>query len=98
MVGLRSQDAREDAMEGAHIEVCRQVASNEAVDTFPHLLGSLIGKGKSHDAPWLHTLLQKISDLIGKHTRLTRTRTSNHQRRSINIFHSLALRFIQVVQ
>ena len=85
-------------MKSTNTNMRSYISTYNFVDTFPHLLGSLIGKGKSHDAPWLHALLQKISDLIGKHTRLTRTRTSNHQRRSINIFHSLALRFIQVVQ
>ena len=67
-------------------------------DAFFHLSCSLVGKGERHDAPGFHSLLQEVSDLIGKHTRLSRTCTGNHKRRSVNIFHSLALRFVQVVQ
>ena len=98
VLSLGSENARENAVESSHIEMLRQFLSHEFADAFFHLSCSLVGKGERHDAPGFHSLLQEVSDLIGKHTGLSRTCTGNHKRRSVNIFHSLALRFVQVVQ
>ena len=98
MLSLRSQDSGEDAVESTHIEMLGEIISHQFSDTFLHLPCRLIGKGERHDAPGFHALAQEISYLISKHTRLTRTCTGNHQRRSVNIFYRSTLRFVQVVQ
>ena len=98
MLSLRSQDSGEDAMEGTHIEMLCEIISHQFSDTFLHLPCRLIGKGERHDAPGFHALAQEISYFISKHTRLTRTCTGYHQRRSVNIFYRSTLRFVQVFQ
>ena len=98
MLSLRSQYSGEDAVEGTHIEMLGEIISHQFSDTFLHLPSRLVGKGERHDAPGFHALAQEISNLIGKHTRLTRTCTGYHQRRSVNIFYRSTLRFVQVVQ
>ena len=98
MLRLGTQDAGEDAVEGAHVEMLSQVVAHQFSDTLLHLAGRLVGKGECHDAPGLHTLLQQIGNLISKHTRLSGTCAGYHQRRSIYITHSLLLRFVQVFQ
>ena len=98
MLSLRSQDSGEDAVESTHIEMLGEIISHQFSDTFLHLPCRLIGKGERHDAPGFHALAQEISYLISKHTRLTRTCTGYHQRRSVNIFYRSTLRFVQVVQ
>ena len=98
MLSLRSQDSGEDAVESTHIEMLGEVISHQFSDTFLHLSCRLVGKGERHDAPGFHALAQEISYLISKHTRLTRTCTGYHQRRSVNIFYRSTLRFVQVVQ
>ena len=98
MLGLRSQDSGEDAVEGTHIEMLGEIISHQFSDTFLHLPCRLVGKGERHDTPGFHALAQEISYLISKHTRFTRTCTGYHQRRSVNIFYRSTLRFVQVVQ
>ena len=98
MLGLRSQDSGEDAVEGTHIEMLGEIISHQFSDTFLHLPSRLVGKGERHDAPGFHALAQEISYFISKHTRFTRTCTGYHQRRSVNIFYRSTLRFVQVVQ
>ena len=98
ILSLRSQDSGEDAVEGTHIEMLCEIISHQFPDTFLHLPCRLIGKGERHDAPGFHALAQEISYLISKYTRLTRTCTGYHQRRSVNIFYRSTLRFVQVVQ
>ncbi len=98
MLSLRSQDSGEDAVESTHIEMLGEVISHQFSDTFLHLSCRLVGKGERHDAPGFHALAQEISYLISKHTRLTRTCTGYHQRRSVNIFYRSTLRFVQVFQ
>ena len=98
MLSLRSQDSGEDAVESTHIEMLGEIISHQFSDTFLHLPCRLVGKGERHDAPGFHALAQEISYLISKHTRFTRTCTSYHQRRSVNIFYRSTLRFVQVFQ
>ena len=98
MLSLGPQDSGEDAMKGTHIEMLGKVLAHQSADTFLHLLRRLVGKGERHDAPRFQSLAQQIGYLIGEHTCLARTCASYHQRGSVDIFHSLALRFIQVVK
>ena len=98
MLGLRSQDSGEDAVESTHIEMLCEIISHQFSDTFLHLSSSLVGKGERHDTPGFHALAKEISYLISKYTRFTRTCTGYHQRRSVNIFYRSTLRFVQVVQ
>ena len=98
MLSFGTENTGEDAMEGTHIEMLGEVIAHQFSDTFLHLPCRLIGKGERHDAPGFHALAQEISYLISKHTRLTRTCTGYHQRRSVNIFYRSTLRFVQVFQ
>ena len=71
MLRLGTQDARKDAVEGTHIEMLRQVVAHQFSYSLLHLPSRLVGKGKRHNAPRLHALLQQVGYLISKHTRLS---------------------------
>ena len=97
MLGFLSQHTGKDGVKGSHIQITGILHTHQLSDTVFHLPGSLIGKGQSQYLPGLDTLLQQVSNLVGKYTCLSRAGTRNDKRRSFTVFHSLPLSRVQVV-
>jgi hypothetical protein len=62
-------------MERSHAQITRIVRRYEFGNTFLHLTGGFVGKGKSHNTVRWNTLLQQVSNTIRQNTRLSGTGT-----------------------
>ena len=85
-------------MERAHYKTRGNVISHEIAYALLHLSCRLVSKRQSEYVPRFNPLLHQICYFICQHTSLTRTGTSNNQRRPVAVFHSQPLRFIKVFQ
>ena len=63
-----------------------------------HFSGCLVGKGQRQNIPRLISMLQQIGNLIGQHTRLTRSGTGYHQLGAITIDNGFALSFVECME
>ena len=97
-VGLVTQYAAEDAVEGAHPQLGCGLLSHLCGNARLHLTGSLVGKGECQNLPGLVTLCQQIGYLKGQHARLATARTGNYQHGGICAQDGLALTFVQFVK
>ena len=95
---LRPQYPREYAVESSHIDIACLVAAHYGVYPLLHLVCRLVRKGQRQDVPWFHATHHQICHLIREHARLARTRTGNHQRRPVAIFHGRALAVIESIE
>ena len=57
LLGLGSQYAGKDGMEGAHLQVAGRLLTDKLADAFLHLAGCLVGEGQGEDVPGLQTFL-----------------------------------------
>ena len=58
----------------------------------------VIGKGQRKDAVRSKTEFQQTGHLVGQHTRLARTGSSNDERRTIGVNHRFTLALIQLIK
>ena len=92
---LSTEYAAEDAVERPHPQGTGLTRIHKLCNALLHLARCLVGKSQGQNVPWLITLLQQVTNLVSKDTRLARPSTGYHQRRSIYAGHSLTLCVIQ---
>ena len=85
-------------MESAHEKPACTLVSHQLANAVFHLLGGLVGKGQCQNVPGLQALLQQISNFISKNAGLSRACSGNDQLRTVGVFHSGPLTFVQVVE
>ena len=94
---LGAQDARKDAVEGAHPQTLCLLCTHLQCDAGLHLFCSFVGESQGHNLPRFHAHTEQMSNLMSEHTRLAGTGAGNHQRRTVAIFHGCLLCWIQFI-
>ena len=97
-VGIRAQQACEDAVESAHPEAPCGVAAYKAFDALTHLLCSLVGECKRHYAPWLESVAEQVHYLVGEHAGFARAGTRYHKLGTVEIHHGITLLRIELCE
>ena len=86
-LGVFTQDAREDRVEGPHADVARALARHHLRDAVAHLLGGLVGEGERQDVPRFDPLFYHVGDARGEHARLARARSGDDERGGVVVDH-----------
>ena len=94
-IDVAPKDANTHRVEGRYPDLTR-LRPDQPVDTLPHLPRCLIRERNREDVPRRDpAVLDEIGHTMRQHTRLTRTRTRQHQQRPLRTAHRLTLLLIQ---
>ena len=96
---VRAQEARADAVEGAHPQEGEGVLLHEAADALLHLAGGLVREGHRQDVVRRNVLLgEEVRDAVGDDPRLARTRPGQDEHRGALVGDGFPLFGVEVVQ
>jgi hypothetical protein len=84
-------------MESPHPKVSCCILANHFGNSILHFAGSFVGECQCQYGSGFDSVLQKMSDPVGQNPRFARSRTSNDQGSSVDIFNGKPLIIIQSV-
>ena len=84
-LGIGVKNARKDGVESAHPQSRSHLLAYELCNALFHLVGGLDGECESQNAPGLVARREKVCNLVGEYTGLTRAGTSNDELRAVGI-------------
>ena len=96
--GLPAQDAGEDRVEGADVEVARVAAPKDVLHPLFHLLGGLVGEGQGQYVEGIHPVGHQVGDAVGEDLCFPAPCPGHDHQGSVHMGHCFTLPFIQPCQ
>ena len=98
MDGVSPEDSGADGVESPDPHA-GGLGDEKIADAIPHLFGRLVREGHGHDAAWIDSVMfDQSRDTTGEHASLAGARAREHQERTLEMLHCLALLGIEQLQ